>query len=327
MGSAQHGPARRPDTRSPGRLTDAAEGPVMKVPISVLRPADSPRLTGENAEHYRALAATGATLPPISVHWPTMRVIDGMHRLRAAALRGESEIEVRFQECAEADTFLRAVETNIAHGLPLTLADRTAAAARIVLSHPLWSDRAIAAVTGLAAATIAAIRRCSTDGNEQSNTRIGRDGRIRPVNSTAGRTLASELMAKHPSASVREIAKAAGVAPSTALDVRRRLRRGADPVPASQRRPEPPENTVGRNEGHDRLTLTQVLRNDPSLRANEAGRTVLRWFAHTGIDPADWNTLIDQLPAHCRGSIAALARDRSRAWREFADRLDRRPPG
>ncbi|MFC7729983.1 hypothetical protein [Actinomadura keratinilytica] len=69
-------------------------------------------------------------LPPILVHRRTMRVVDGMHRLRAARLQGRCEIGVRFVDGPDADVFVAAVRANIGHGLPLSLADREAAAAR-----------------------------------------------------------------------------------------------------------------------------------------------------------------------------------------------------
>jgi hypothetical protein len=49
------------------------------------------------------------------------------------------------------------VGMNIAHGLPLTRADRTAAAARVVHSYPQWSDRMISTVVGLSAGTVAKV--------------------------------------------------------------------------------------------------------------------------------------------------------------------------
>jgi hypothetical protein len=49
----------------------------------------SPRQGGENDEHARALAEPEERLPPIVVHGPSMRVIDGIHRVRAAIIRGE----------------------------------------------------------------------------------------------------------------------------------------------------------------------------------------------------------------------------------------------
>jgi ParB-like chromosome segregation protein Spo0J len=201
------------------------------VPISSLRAADSPRLTGESDEHVRVLVESDAALPPITVHRGTMRVIDGMHRLSAARLRGQTEIEVRFAGGDDDDVFVLAVQANVRHGLPLTLSDRKAAAERILASHPQWSDRKIASVTALSPSTVGSMRRRSTNQDGHSNTRLGQDGTDRPLSTAAGRALARDLLAERPNASVREIATIAGIAPSTVHDVQRRLREGQEPVP------------------------------------------------------------------------------------------------
>ncbi|MET0237260.1 MAG: ParB/RepB/Spo0J family partition protein [Kibdelosporangium sp.] len=284
-----------------------------KVAIEALSAADSPRLAGESKEHTENLAESGTGLPPIIVHRRTMRVIDGMHRLRAARLRGDTEIDVHFFDGDGKDAFLLAVRINVAQGLPLSLADRTHAAARIVDSHPHWSDRAIAQVAGLAPNTISAIRKCSTARGAQSNTRIGRDGRVRPVNGEAGRRLAGELIASNPDASLREIAKAAGVAPSTAWNVRAAMRAGKPPVVA---KPEPAAQ-------RDRAETLQNLKQDPSLRFTESGRTLLRWLSTPAVELLDWPKVITGLPRHCRQLIAELARQNAAAWEEMADRLGR----
>ncbi|WP_220378005.1 hypothetical protein [Streptomyces inhibens] len=52
--------------------------------------------------------------------------------------RAGGEIGVKFFDGSEKDAFVLAVESNVHHGLPLTLSDRTAAARRIVKSHPEW---------------------------------------------------------------------------------------------------------------------------------------------------------------------------------------------
>jgi hypothetical protein len=41
------------------------------------------------------------------------------------------------------------MKLNAAHGLPLSLADRKAAARRILGSYSDWSDRSIAAIAGI----------------------------------------------------------------------------------------------------------------------------------------------------------------------------------
>jgi hypothetical protein len=69
--------------------------------------------------------------------------------------------------------FLWAVKENVRHGLPLSQADRRAAVERTIRTHPRMSDRAIGELAGLAAKTVAAIRRSSDDAS-QSNARVGR---------------------------------------------------------------------------------------------------------------------------------------------------------
>jgi ParB-like chromosome segregation protein Spo0J len=171
---------QRPVT--PARESSSIPAPTNWVMVEIvsLRPADSPRKVTVDEEHIRNLAQVGVDLPPILVHRPTMRIIDGMHRVQAAKLNGKDTIRACFVDCPEDEVFILAVRTNIAHGLPLSLVDREAAAARVLLSHPMWSDRAIAEITGLSAKTVCAIRRrSSTEESQQSNMRYGRDGRAR----------------------------------------------------------------------------------------------------------------------------------------------------
>jgi ParB-like chromosome segregation protein Spo0J len=215
---------------SGGQATSSGSG-VERVPITSLHAADSPRLNGEDEEHIARLAATETKLPPILVDRRTMQVIDGMHRLRVASLQGQEMIDVKFFDGSEADTFLRAVQENIVHGLPLTHADRRAAAERVIASHPHMSDRAISNSIGLSAYTVAAIRKSSGERSSQSDTRIGTDGKIRPLNSESGRRRAAELLAEQPDASLRQVARVAGISPTTVRDVRKRLEHGESPVP------------------------------------------------------------------------------------------------
>jgi hypothetical protein len=310
----------------------------LRLPISSLQAGDSPRLDGESIEHIRLLAASEARLPPILVHRETMRVIDGMHRMRAAMLRGQETIEVEFFDGSQADAFIDAVRANIEHGLPLTLADREAAAGRIVGSHPHCSDRWIAAVTGLAAGTVGSIRRQSPDGSEVT-ARIGRDGRVRPLNSDGGRRIARDAITEHPEASLREIAKIAGISPATVRDVRERMRRGDDPV--STRRPgsrgrradvvrplrERSEGGASRGSPRDPALLLQRLKKDPSLRLNESGRSLLRWLEPRASGPGEWQCVINAAPPHCKYLVAELARSCAESWLDLARQLEQRLDG
>jgi ParB-like chromosome segregation protein Spo0J len=314
------------------------QAPVTMVTIASLSAADSPRISGENQDHVQLLAAADTDFPPIIVHRATMRVIDGVHRLRAAKLRGQEEIAVRFFSGGEEDAFVVAVKSNIAHGLPLSLADREAAAARIITSHPQWSDRMIASVVGLAAKTVAETRKRHAVGSEGVVARIGRDGRVRPVNYVAGRMLASELIADSPNLSLRQIAHAAGISPETARDVRNRMRRGEEPVPERRgkgrakrlARPENPSPESGararltRVSSENRARAIERLKDDPALRFTETGRTLLRMLSVHLAEADEWTKIAEHVPLHCSGIIAQLARECADMWTGFAEQVGRK---
>lgn len=303
------------------------------MPVGSLAAGDSPRLAGEDSEHIRLLAESETRLPPLLVHRRSMRVVDGIHRLRAARLRGDESIEVEFFDGDEAEAFIAAVMANVTHGLPLTLADREAAARRIILSHPHYADRTIGAATGLAAKTVATIRgRVDQDGDHVA-ARLGRDGRLRPLSSERARLVASDLIAQHPEASLREVARAAGLSPATVRDVRERLRRGDHPVPPRQRsrRPDdlPDRPTAGRTatvapaDVRKPATVLQSLSSDPSLRYTESGRALLRGLLVRATGPEKCQSLIDAAPPHCKYLLVEVARGLAHEWSTLADRLER----
>ncbi|GAA1267378.1 hypothetical protein GCM10009665_65290 [Kitasatospora nipponensis] len=211
---------------------------VDRIPIDSVLPGQSPRFGAEDENHIRRLAETDAELPAIVVHRSTMRVIDGMHRLRAAHLKGERTIAVEFFDGTDAAAYILGVQANVTHGLPLSLAERKEAARRIVALQPELADRAVAQLTGLAAATVSAIRKRA--GAEELGARLGRDGRLRPVNADEGRRRAVEVIREYPDASLREIAQAARVSLGTAHDIRARLERGEDPVQRGRTEPAEP---------------------------------------------------------------------------------------
>ncbi len=312
--------------------------PTVVLSISSLLLDGSPRQDGQNDKHARVLAESEEQLPPIVVHGQSMRVIDGMHRIRAAVMRGEEKIEAKIYRGTDGDAFTLAVRMNIAHGLPLTRADRIAAAVRIIGSHPQWSNRMIAITTGLSAGTVGKLRRRSTVHNAQSATRVGRDGRARPVNSAAGRLKAGELLAEKPTASIRAIAKEAGVSPSTVHDVRRRLHAGQDPAQARQRAqgpagtPRPPDVRLTRKASGDPgsagsadvAVILANLKRDPALRFSDQGRSLLRLLHRYHVGITESGNIAEMVPGHCVGLVANLARRYAQVWAEFAAQLEKR---
>jgi ParB-like chromosome segregation protein Spo0J len=355
--------SRGDDADAPEPLWDTNNVAVERVEIDVLLPADSPRVHGQDDEHIRRLVGSDAQLPPIIVHRSTMRVIDGMHRLRAAQARGNTVIDVRFFDGSAVDAFAVAVQSNVMHGLPLTRDDRTTAAKRLIAECPSWSDRLIASVSGLSARTVRTLRRESGTASVVA-ARIGRDGRRRPVDPVAGRMAASRIVSERPDAPLREIARKAGISPMTAQDVRDRIRRGEDPIPAQHHprtRPAPrsdagrqaPDADIRGQSGptpcasrptadqslatSDRLargargsqkpdiaTVLDNLVRDPSLRFTDSGRTLLQWLTRHSAALPRWADLAPTVPSHCTYIIAGLARQCADEWRNFADELTKR---
>ena len=337
--------AVRPSTsngRSNGPFTNSIIArinhlPTWMVPIDSLVSGYSARASGHDSEHVKVLMQMEDSLPPIIVHRPTMRIIDGEHRAQAAQLRGEREIRVRFFDGDEQAAFIFSVQANIAQGLPLTLADRTAAAARILSFRPEWSDRAIARMTGLSAAAVGAIRRRSTVQDEQLNVRLGRDGRRRPVNAALGRAQASELITKKPDASLREIANEVGLSIATVRDVRKRMAQHRHPVPPSQRKSlnmYRPRDRSGLKIGRPSSRKCAAIRppavvlerfkRDPSLRSTEPGRMFLKWLTIqiNGVDR--WEQFVDHIPPHSVIMMWEAAHGIAHAWEGIADKLDQR---
>lgn len=314
---------------------DVSRGPRTEtVFVSSLLPGDTPRSGGQDQEHIARLAEIDEPLPPILVERRSMRVIDGIHRLLAMLLKGQETIEVEFFDGSAEDAFLRGVTANVTHGLPLSHADRKAAAARILTSHPHMSDRAIARASGLGAKTVAAIRRDSSDALACVKARVGSDGKVRPLNSAEGRLRAAEVLAERPEASLREVARIAGISPATVSDVRKRIAVGELPVnvrsdaadlqgdAATPARDLGARNNKGpkRPEQVDPAPVLKKLLRDPSLRHNQEGRNLLRVLQQNAI--AMTSELTVAVPPHCRELVVKLARQYAETWFEFARELE-----
>ncbi|MFL6121634.1 streptomycin biosynthesis protein [Actinophytocola sp.] len=220
---------------------------------------------------------------------------------------------------------------------PVSRADRTAAAACILRAHPEWSDRAVAAAAGMSDKTVARIRAQSSAADAtRSDPRLGRDGRLRPLDGAERRRRAAAVFLDRPDAGLREVARATGLSPATVRDVRQRIQRGEDPVPdryrdtrraertaAARRTPQPAVRAEHRGEVPGQQLLAR-LGEDPSLRLTEAGRRVLRWLHHYSVDDEAIATLEHGLPRHWAAEVADLAHGYAATWSRLAHQLLRR---
>lgn len=279
---------------------------------ALLRDGLSPRLDGVDAAHVRRLAQLAADLPPLVVHRDTMRVVDGAHRLAAAQSRGQQLVPAVYFDGTDDEAFVVGIHLNAIHGKALRARDRTAAVQRILADHPNWSDRWIASVCGVAPRRVAALRKGSADHDQPLNARVGRDGRLRPLSTQEGRRLAEEIMLGEPEASLRQVARRAGVSVGTALDVRRRLRAVPNGGVADSGRITTP--TV-----RDQL---EWLAREPSLRYTDRGRALLRLVSATLAFLDQSGPVAGAVPGHCRRPLDAVVRACAAGWLDFAEQLE-----
>jgi hypothetical protein len=190
----------------------------------------------------------------------------------------------------------------------------------------------------MSAKTVSALRKTISDGNP--DTRIGRDGRARPLSTAEGRMLASQAIANRPELSLREIAREAGISIGTARNVRARVNAGEDPVPPRLRptAATAPAASAGTVVPHAAPTaipaappseqviemLLDSLRRDPSLRFTDTGRAVLRWLSMRMVTTSESRQAAESIPPHSAKMVAQIAQEYSRIWRSLADELHRR---
>jgi hypothetical protein len=319
--------------------------PEISIPVNSLVPGFHLRQSGTDTAHVRLLAdaAGSVKLPPILVQKRGAHIIDGMHRVEVAKLRGEWIINARVVDCSDEEALILAVKSNTMHGLPLTKADRISSAKRILVSNPDWSDRKVAVITGLSAKSIASLRNNSTGDMQFHGKRLGRDGKRRPVVPAEGRRRAAEYIIDHPEASLREVARETDVSLGTVHNVREMIRRGTNLSVVESRRdgdhdvrdcvrnvtestPLPATGITGqvRAEGAQRLAWSAIsakLAGDPTLRYTDGGRAFLRWMAQHATQADEWREFADAIPQRWLKDVRQMAAGMSDEWREFAEQL------
>jgi transposase len=303
----------------------------VRVGVSSLSLAESPRAAGICSDHVRVLVEVFDRLPPILVNRRTSNVVDGMHRLHAARLRGEETIAAYWCDVAPEQEFALAVACNSVHGLALTLEERRDAARRMVVIYSYWSDRRISRIVGLSPSTVGNLRkRCSEAG--QALARVGDDGRVRPVDPTARRELAAEILRENPGLSLRRVSEICGISPATVLDVRNCLST-ADHMPPLA--PSDRKTTVGAGGGRGRdakvagHTMSPddalaSLRQDPSIRFSQSGRVMLRLLEINLSGGQKYEQISMSLPDHCLETVGRVARAVAGYWTHFANQIEAR---
>jgi ParB-like chromosome segregation protein Spo0J len=283
------------------------------VRLAALSVGYSPRHDKLDEEHVRALLEVVDRLPPVIVDRRTMRVLDGVHRLEASRRAGRTEMRAVLFSGDETEALVVAVQANIRHGKPLSRAERQAAAAALLRRCPERSDRWVAEVCGLSHSTVARVRQAAAAMDQ--GTRIGRDGRRRPVDPAQGQATLARALEEAPGRSVREVARVVGVTPSTAHRAAARIRSTTALV---SRAPlaGAPAATGASGTGGVSIDLGRApeIPGPPGMGA---------WLARTAVAPRDLDAYLAELPLSRAYEVVDECRRRAHAWADMADALEK----
>jgi hypothetical protein len=320
----------------PGGTTARPDATVVSVALARLVVKRSIREAGVNQEHVRRLMRLGGRWPPILVHETTGVVIDGVHRVAAARLLGMLRIDASLFSGGPDAALIEFVRRNVQHGLPLTLRERKFAAARVLGVHPDWSDRRIAGICALSPKTVGRQRvapgGCGSDTAAQPDAavRIGRDNRLRPVDTVLARERVAKAIRENPDASLRSVAALVGVSPETVRSVRLSL---AQPR-AEQAAAEPPAKPAGPVldvVSGDEPVADVIFQGAPPVRGlaavpdnASAQAEFVAWFDRTRVDADECSRWAARVRVTRCADVAAEARRRGEAWLEFASLLNTR---
>ncbi|MCU1463710.1 MAG: hypothetical protein JWO37_3785 [Acidimicrobiales bacterium] len=321
--------------------TETGPAGTAQIGLDELRLSPSLRAGGIDTGHVEALKELEGRWPPIVVSSSDRTVVDGLHRVHAALGLGLRRVTCTYFTGDEDEIYVEFVQRNTAHGLPLSFAEREAAAGRLLRRHADWSDRRIASTCALAPATVARLRRapattglpakpCSTACREQLATRVGRDGRIRPVDPGAVRIRIAEALRSDPEASLRQIASRIGTSPATVRSVRFQLaaenvvRDHDDATGATGLHQTDPRASSAEDTLVDRSLATRSgWAPDRAVLSTDEGSDFAAWFTRTAVDDSWWS-LVGAVPVSRIYEIADEARMRAGRWHDFARALEAR---
>jgi hypothetical protein len=325
-------------------------GPLLELPLDEVMVGESIRTGGVDESHVGVLIETEGAWPPILVWGRDHHLVDGAHRLAAARRLGHRRILASEFVGTRQEALLEAVRSNTEHGLPLTMADRRAAASRLLDGNPEWSDRRVASACGLSGRTVAKIRRDLFAGEPApgapmpgAERRVGRDGKVRPVRPGEVRERIVEALRVRPEGSLREIAALAGASPETVRTVKAAQRADCDDsLPHTGMRglgSSPGGRAAGlklaalsslpeihRNPGNGRRDNLPAWSQDAALLACDGGKEFADWFSSNRIDE-DWHRYLFSIPVGRIYEVVDEARQRAAEWTAFASVLESRIRG
>jgi ParB-like chromosome segregation protein Spo0J len=299
---------------------------VIDAPVKALRLGLSPRFGEQDQEHAEMLAHCLDECPPITIERESHVVIDGIHRVLAARMLGRQTIRAQIFDGTHDQAFLEAVRSNVAHGKPLTRAERESAAKRVLKMDSTLSDRLIGRTCGLSDKTVGRLRRARAY-FRMLPLRKGLDGRLRPSSPHDLRDQIAERLRSDSEASSGDIARALGASLHSVRDVRRRKEAGGAPPLAPTRS----TSLAGRLTSTDSFSECADEQREPARWSEDraittvpGGQVFAAWLDQTEIFSGAWELAVDDLPYGRLPELIAEARIRSNRWAVFASALDER---
>jgi hypothetical protein len=259
--------------------------------------------------------------PPIIVDQTTGTIIDGAHRVLAARQLGRHRIAAHLFTGSRQEALVMAIHSNVSHGMPLSLAEREAAAQMVLCTYPDWSDRRIGEVCGISGKTVGSLRNRATAELTHMNGRLGRDGRRRPTNSEERRREITALLTRNPEVSIRQIARTVDVSPTTVMNIRRRIesaRNGAEGSGSTQ--PDGRDSAAAQPSGRDQCFTSWT--SDPAILSMNEGPRFAEWLEGHRIADREWVDYVDHIPLSRLFQLNEYAQQQSEGWTRLAHALE-----
>jgi hypothetical protein len=174
---------------------------------------------------------------------------------------------------------------------------------------------------------VARLRKVTSPCDPSIEKRLGRDGKLRPVQAGCIRERIADAIRERPGASLRAIAAELCVSPETVRSVKQKLGGGSADDQANR--------TAGARADREDVVATLLLlstprmvaapawRTDNALQSTPTGADFAKWFEQTFADGDTWEKAVT-VPVSRVYEIADEARRRATWWKTFAEVVESR---
>ena len=305
----------------PGASAETASStePIRCVAVSAVASDHPLRTSGVSAHRVTALCERPDAWLPILVSARTNHVIDGLHRLAAAERIGVTIVRAEFFHGSPAQEVCEFIRRN-GDAFDLSREHRQQALREVLDEHPEWADRRISEMCGMSPKAVARVRQRIVCGDAGTTSRVGRDGRSRPVDPVRQRILIVEALREAPESSLRMIARELGVSPETVRRVRLQLEDDRNLATPCDTR----SDIVIRAEAQHHNAPPRSWNDDHAFQSRVEGTETVEFLERTRVCEQDVTRYAQAVPLSRVYEIADEARRRAAVWARLADSVETR---